>query len=272
VLPREAVQRWRLVLSRDAIPAEAAGREQQASWEAAFVRCGLPVAGLDAAKPKPRFAPAAPLAAAIPGEAELLDVWLSDRVPAWRAREAITSALPAGWRLVDLYDVWLGEAALPGRVAASVYRAALADGPVTPSALRVAAAALLAETALPRERRKGETVVAYDLRPFLDGIAIVDGPDGRVTVTMTLRHDPEKGVGRPEELLAALGERVGSTLVPATLVRERLVLGEPAPPPPPAPRRRPPLRPSGPAARPPARSPLAAARPPAPGDGTPRAR
>ena len=40
---------------------------------------------------------------------------------------------------------------------------------------------------------------------------------------MTLRHDPEKGVGRPEELLAALAEALGASLRLVSLVRERLV-------------------------------------------------
>ncbi len=240
--PREAVQRWRLVLARGPVPPDAVQREQLNAWEVAFAGSGLPVAGLDAPKPRPRFATAAPLAAAVPGEAELLDVWLVARLPAWRVREALAACLPGAWRLVDLYDVWLGEAALPGRVAASVYRAALAPGSAAASTLREAAAALLAADTLPRERRKGEAVVAYDLRPFLDAVAIDDGIDGSVIVRMTLRHDPERGVGRPEELLAALGERIGTPLAAASLVRERLVLGDPAPPPPPAPRRRPAVR------------------------------
>ncbi len=242
---REAVQRWRLVLARGAIEPGAAGREQLSSWEIALAGCGLPVAGLDAPRPRPRFAPAAPLAASVPGEAELLDVWLVERVPAWRARAALTPAMPAGYRLVDLYDVWLGEAALPGRVAASVYRATLAGDETVADALRDAAAHLLAEVTLPRERRKGETTVSYDLRPFLDGIEVARATDGAVVVTMTLRHDPEKGVGRPEETLAALGERAGRALAPVGLVRERLVLGDPPPPPPPAPRRRGPKRSPG---------------------------
>jgi hypothetical protein len=245
VPPREAVQRWRLVLERDAIEPGAAGREQLSSWEVALAGCGLPVAGLDTPRPRPRFAPAAPLAASVPGEAELLDVWMIERVPAWRAREALTAAMPAGYRLVELYDVWLGEAALPGRVAASVYRATIAGDRSAADAMRAAAAALMAETSLPRERRKGEATIAYDLRPFLGGIEVTGAVDGGVVITMTLRHDPEKGVGRPEETLAALGERAGVALVPETLVRERLVLGDSPPPPPPAPRHRAPGRPPG---------------------------
>jgi hypothetical protein len=235
--PREPVQRWRLVLAREPAGTEGAQREHLAAWESAFAGCGLPIAGLDAAKPRARFALAAPLAAAIPGEAELLDVWLIERQPAWRVREAFAIHLPIGWRLVDAHDVWLGEAALPGRVAASVYRATIVRGSVDASRLAAAARALLAAESLPRERRKGDTVLGYDLRPFVDEVEVSEA-DGIPVVRMTLRHDPEKGVGRPEELLAALGEVVGRPLEPESLVRERLVLADP-PPPSPAPRRRP---------------------------------
>lgn len=243
---REAVQRWRVVLARDAIRPDAQ-REQIPAWEAALTGSGLPVAGLDAAKPRARVAIAAPLAASIPGEAELLDVWLVQRVPAWRVREALLACIPHAWRLVDVYDVWLGEPALPGRVVASVYRASLGPGSLPASRLVAASRDLLAASELPRERHKGETTVAYDLRPFLDDLEAEESPpDGSAVMRMTLRHDPEKGIGRPEEALAALGERVGAVLVPVSLVRERLVLRELSPPPPAPPRRGPTRRTRGP--------------------------
>jgi hypothetical protein len=244
VLPREAVQRWRLVVARDTLAPDQVGREQQAAWGLALGASGLPVAGLDAPEPRARFVIAAPLAAAIPGEAELVDTWMVERVPAWRIREALSGCLPAGWRLVDAYDVWLGEPALPGRVAASVYRATF--GPASDAGRAVLAAAvdaLLGESTLPRERRKGEASVAYDLRPFLEAIDVEPAPDGGTVLRITLRHDPERGVGRPDEALAALGARAGLVLQPDELVRERLVLADPPPPAPPAPRRAPPRRP-----------------------------
>ncbi len=189
------------------------------------------MAGLDGPRGRPRFAAAAPLAAAIPGEAELLDVWLTQRLPRWRVREALAAVLPPGHSMGDVYDVWLGEAPLPGRVTASVYRAVLPPD-ADPAAVRAAAEALLAAGALPRERRKGEAMIAYDLRPFVQAIEVaeVDAvPGGGIpivgpTLRMTLRHDPEKGIGRPEDLLAALEEQVGFALEIRSLVRERLVL------------------------------------------------
>jgi radical SAM-linked protein len=228
VPPREPVQRWRLVLARAAI-GDQGQREQQPAWEAALLASGLPFAGLDLPRPRPRFALAAPLAATIPGEAELMDLFLVERLPAWRVREALLATLPAGWRLVEAYDVWLGESALPGRVVASTYRARFGPETIDPAPLRAAATALLGAPSLVRERRKGEGSIRYDLRPFLERLEVEPGLDG-VVLRMTLRHDPEKGVGRPEEVITALGEATGMALEPVELVRERLELGDPPAP------------------------------------------
>jgi Uncharacterized protein conserved in bacteria (DUF2344) len=219
---------------RDALDPDRAQRAVLDDWERALVGAGLPVAGLDAPRPKPRFAIGAPLAAAVPGEAELVDVWLTERLPRWRVREALEAVMPPAHALADLHDAWLGEAALPGRIAASVFRATFPRGVVDEASASAAAAGLLAASSLIRDRRKGEATVTYDLRPFLAAIDVAVAPDGGVELRMTLRHDPEKGVGRPDEVLAAMGERLGgSPLRPDRLVRERLVLADAPPPEPP---------------------------------------
>ena len=223
--PREAVQRWRLTVARAALDPDQAQRSQQGAWEAALTASGLPIAGLDAPKPRARHAHAAPLSASIPGDAELVDLWLVDRLPRWRVREALEHVLPAGHTLVDLQDVWLGEAALPGRVTSSVYRATLADD-VPPELVRAAAVGLLAAVTLPRERRKGDAAIPYDLRPFLEDIVVGTGDAGDV-IRLILRHDPEKGVGRPDEVMAALADALGRPVEVSGMVRERLVLGDP---------------------------------------------
>lgn len=224
---REAVQRWRLVVRRDALAADLGQREQLAAWAAGLAAAGLPIVGLDQPSPRPRFAIGAVLAPAIPAEAELVDVWLSQRLPRWRVREALATSLPAGHALVDLHDVWLGEGPLPGRVRGSVYRATIGP-PADSPALAAAAAGLLAAASLPRERRRGGGVVSYDLRPFLADLAVEPAPEGGATVRITLRHDPSRGVGRPEEVLAALGEAMGAEALPiGALVRERLLLADP---------------------------------------------
>jgi hypothetical protein len=244
-----------MVLAREAAGRDQAQRPQQAAWDEALAGCGLPLAGLDSPRARPRFAQAAPLPAAIPGEAELLDIWLTERLPRWRVRDAVESTLPPGNRLVDLHDVWLGEAPLPGQVIASVYRADLA-GDVDVSAVWEAVTATLAAASLVRERQKGAATVTYDLRPFIDELEVAatgEETPARFVVRMRLRHDPEKGVGRPDELLAALGDAIGAPLPVSSLVRERLVLAV-APPAEDAPRGRS-LRARSSAGRPPAAAP-----------------
>ena len=213
------------MVRREPLDADQIQRAQQGAWETALRGSGLPVAGLDVDGGRPRFALAAPLAPAFLGEAELADVWLTAREPRWAVREALTTAMPAGSVLIDLYDVWLGEAALPGRVVASVYRATIdGDGAAAPvAALDAAATDLLGATTLPRERPRGDRTVLYDLRPFIGNVG-VRGRGEAAEIVMELRHDPEKGVGRPEELLAELADRSGVALEGAVIVRERLVL------------------------------------------------
>lgn len=252
------MQRWRLVVSRDALDAGQGQREQLAAWEEALARSDLPLAGLDAPRGRPRVVPAAPLSASVPGERELFDVFLVDRLPRWQVRAALEASMPPGHRLIDLHDVWLGEGALPGLVTASVYRARVAPVGLDDRRLAAAARDLMDAPALPRQRPKGDRTVTYDLRPFLDGIEVVPagaqggeggdrgrrspheaspvgGPAGAgdresLVVRLVLRHDSERGVGRPDEALRALEERAGGSLELLELVRERLVLAAPPPP------------------------------------------
>jgi radical SAM-linked protein len=203
-------------------------RELAEAWEAAIVGSGLPVALTEAATPRPRVSFGAPLQARIAAEAELIDVVLTDRVPTWRVREALDGRLPEGWSLVDLYDVWLAGPALPGRVVAADYRIVLVaeeprDVTLESGRVRDAVARLLAARSVRRERLKGAGSVAYDLRPLLaDASVIDDGPP--VELRVRTRFHPELGTGRPEEVVAALGDLMGRPIAAASIVRERLVL------------------------------------------------
>jgi len=155
--------------------------------------------------------------------AELIDVVMTERWPAWRVRDALSERVPAGWRLVELHDVWLAGPPLAGRVAAADYVVTL-TGDVPVERLRSAARELLAAPHLPRSRARGDTSVEYDLRPLVIDVAVHDGPP--VTMTTRTRIHPEIGTGRPEEVVAALGDRCGVPLESARIVRARLVLAE----------------------------------------------
>jgi radical SAM-linked protein len=219
----EPRQRWRLVVARAAGAPAQAQRDLADDWVAAIDAAGLPVAWTEGARPRPRIAFGAPLPVGMAANAELIDVVVTERWPAWRVREALTSHIPAGWRLVEVQDVWIAGPPLAGRVAAADYEIVLAGTPRT-DLLRVAAAGLLAAPRVPRQRAKADGTVEYDLRPLLVDISIEDGPP--VIVTARTRFHPELGTGRPEEVVAALSDRLGLPLEIASVVRDRLVLAE----------------------------------------------
>jgi radical SAM-linked protein len=220
-------QRWRLYV---ALPAAASPGEQAGGargWAAILAATGLPIAGESGSRA--RVVPAAPLPLGIAGEREIVDVVLAERLPVATVRDAVASALPSGWALVGLHDVWLGAPAAPAAVIAADYRVLVAG----PSRVRVDAAAreLLAATTLPRERRREKRVTAYDLRPLLIALETRAAGAAGVALWMRLRHGPE-AVGRPEEVIAALGEPPAPPLEAspevAQIVRERLVLTDDA--------------------------------------------
>ncbi len=218
-------QRWRLIVRRRSDAPPLAQREQLAAWEAALASTGLPVALTGGGSPRPRFVPAAPLPVKMAAERELFDLFLTERRPVGDVRERLTAALPAGHELVDLHDVWLGSPPLPGQLAAADYEVVLAsdDGnPIEPAAIEDAARRLLSSASLPRTRERSGRSIDYDLRPLVADVSV-----GRVeplTALIRARFDPERGVGRPEEIVAALAKLASRSIVPVTIVRERMIL------------------------------------------------
>jgi radical SAM-linked protein len=221
---REPRQRWRLTFARRVSVGEPAaiGRAYTTLWEAALLASGLPVVIVDSGRP--RFSLAAQLPAGAAGRAELADAWLTERWPAWRVREALEGVLPPDHELVGCEDTWLGAPALPGRVAAADYLIELRE-PLDRAQAEVAARRLLAAASLPRVRTKGTSTKTYDLRPLLLAIDVEPSSSGGRVRVRTRLH-PELGSGRPDEVIAALGEELGVTLTPMAIARERLVLIE----------------------------------------------
>ena len=217
----EARQRWRVVFQRDAAASQLGGRDLQAAIETNLAASGLPVFG--------RTQMAAGLPTGLAAERELLDVILTERWPLARVRPALREALPDGHELVDCHDVWLGEPPLAAQARSADYRIAL-EGDGNAARLRAAAAALMARDHIERTRVKGDRTVDYDLRPLIDAIEVVeDGPP--VVLQVRVRIDQERGPGRPDEVVAALGAECGSSdLTIATLTRIRVsVASEEAP-------------------------------------------
>jgi radical SAM-linked protein len=221
-----ARQRWRLIVARDPGAPALAQRELSDAWQSAMEAAGLPVARTEGATARPRISFGAPLQVGMAAEGELIDVVLTERWPAWRLREALEPVLPMGWRLVRTEDVWLGGPPLAGRVAAADYRITLAvTSEVVGADLERACASLVNATQLPRQRAKGDRLVAYDLRSLLVDVRVQDDGPPIVIVARTRFH-PELGTGRPEEVVAALADELGVVLAIDEVVRERVLVVE----------------------------------------------
>ena len=170
---------------------------------------------------RPALAFAAPLPPGVAGNREVADLALAERLPAWRVREAIRNAAPPGIAVSSVFDVWVGAPPIAAEAAAADYVVALAGEPDL-DAIRRAATRLLAAERLDRQRVRGDRVTTYDLRPLVDSIRVVAGPPVRFEIRT--RFHPERGAGRPEEVVAAVAELAGCGLDVAETTRQRVLL------------------------------------------------
>ena len=107
--------------------ADLAGRELADAWEAA-IEAIRAAAASPRRQSRGRVAFGAPLPAGIAAERGARRYPPDGRsCPRGAFAKRLSGCLPGGWRLVDLFDVWIGAPALAGQVAAADYRIEL-DG------------------------------------------------------------------------------------------------------------------------------------------------
>jgi hypothetical protein len=200
------------------------------AWAALLDGCGLPLAGDPG---RGRVAPAAQLPLGFVGEREILDVILGARLTLVEVRDRISAGLPESVELVELHDVWVGAPSASAAVVAADYRVLLAGVPAP--VVRLAAESILAASPLPRVRHREKKTQSFDLRPLILALTVSAAvppagvaPDAPTTLLrVRLRHRPD-AAGRPEDVVAALGEPpappLGGEIRVLGIVRERLLL------------------------------------------------
>jgi radical SAM-linked protein len=216
----EVVQRWRLVFGRDDEARFLSHLDAVRLWERAFRRGGIPVATSEGFSPRPKLIFAAPLQLGMLAEHELADLFLAERLTAPDLRARLAAGMPRGYRVVDLYDVWVGAPSIAPQLAAADYRMTLLN--LDRPRLEGAVAAILAAERLPRVRRREAKATAYDLRPLLIGLeprpadpaAVPDDASAAeavaaVGIWMRLRHTQDAGSGRADEVVAAIADALG---------------------------------------------------------------
>ncbi len=132
-------------------------------------------------------------------EAELLDVWLTERVPLDPASaliERLNATRPAGLCTLQVAEVAIKAPALPPQVISAEYAITPNDPDLSADDLWARAQALLAQARIERVLR-GK---AYDLRPLIQDLHL-DG-DGALIARLSTG---ERANARADELIAALG-------------------------------------------------------------------
>ena len=166
----------------------------QKIWERALRRARLPLAYSQGFNPQPRLNLAAPLPLGFTGSGELIDIWFTEGLDLQTTKETLTSKLPPGLTLQDVFEVDLSEDSLQSRVAAAAYRIHILDE-INAEDLACKMTSILDATSLPRTRR-GK---AYDLRPLIEELQLQ--ADHILISRLTMLPN---ATGRPEELLQAM--------------------------------------------------------------------
>lgn len=187
-------------------------------WERVCKRAGLPLASSQGFSPRPKIALAAPLAVGVTSEAELLDLQLTSRVELAEARRRLSRELTPGLQIDEISERPLKGASLQSMLSAVRYSAEVSD-PRSNSQWQADIAELLAQPELPWTHQRGKESKTYDLRPLILGLELISVCDRIATLHMHLRND-ERGAGRPDQVLLALG----ATAEPARMHRTAIEL------------------------------------------------
>ena len=180
-------------------------------WERVCKRAGLPLASSKGFSPRPKIALAAPLAVGVTSECELLDVLLTREVDPQQTAHALSAELTAGLSLLKISVSPLKQPSLQSMVRAASYLVDVADKR-TADEWRREIDALLARDEIPWTQQRGKETKSYDLRRLILEIELPDVAEGMATLRMRLRND-ERGAGRPEQVLLALGATEDATRI-----------------------------------------------------------
>ena len=191
-------------------------------WERVCKRAGLPLATSHGFSPRPKIALAAPLAVGATSEAEMLDLLLTARVDIGETMTDLSRELTPGLRILELREGPLKQSSLQSMLRAASYEVAVPDSR-SAAGWQVAIDELLARDEIPWSHQRGKETKSYDLRPLILAVELGSVSDGVAALSMHLRND-ERGAGRPEQVLLALG----ATEEPTRLHRTAIELaGEP---------------------------------------------
>jgi radical SAM-linked protein len=184
-------------------------------WERILRRARVPLAYSQGFNPRPKIAIAAALPVGFTSRGEVMDIVLERRLSPYNFARGLALHLPPGLELLSVEEVYPKLPSLQSQVRSAEYRVMVAwDG--TQGEMAGKLRQLLSTERLSRQRRGKD----YDLRPLIEDLW-VEGKEGDAWVLGMHLRAGDRGAGRPDEVLDALGLAEGSYAVR----RERLLFG-----------------------------------------------
>jgi radical SAM-linked protein len=169
------------------------------TWERVLRRAGMPVAYSRGYHPHPKMVFAAALSVGCTGEAEVMDVVLSQPMPPRRVLRGLAHRVPDGLKALEVTPVYERAPALPTLLRGADYESVVETGQAMEDVSR-RCRALLDRDSIPRVFRGKH----YDLCPLIDDLEVVRVNTRHLLVRMQLAAG-ERGTGRPDEVLDELG-------------------------------------------------------------------
>ena len=152
----------------------------------------------------------------------MLDLLLTARVDIGETMNDLSRELTPGLRILELREGPLKQSSLQSMLRAASYAVEVPDRR-SPSEWRLAIDELLARDEIPWSHQRGKETKSYDLRPLILTVRLLRASDGVAELSMDLRND-ERGAGRPEQVLLALGSTEEPTRIHRTAIE---LAGEP---------------------------------------------
>jgi len=173
------------------------------AWERSIRRAGLPLSYSQGFHPQPRIHFATALPVGVTGAAEVMDIYLNEEVDPDRFLARLEPALPNGIRPTSAAPVPLDLPSLQSTVCGASYGVEVeTDEPDGAFCDRIET--FLAKPSAWRQRRRGERLARYDLRPLVITIRCRGTCELGQAFDTEMRSEPG-ATGRPDELLAELG-------------------------------------------------------------------
>jgi len=173
------------------------------AWERALRRAKLPLSYSQGFHPQPRIQFASALPLGVTGAAEVVDIYLNEDLEPAELLLRLEPALPPGIRPTAAIPVPRELPSLQSQVREATYRVEV-ETDEADLAFISRLEAFLARPSAWRERRRGDRLARYDLRPLVKSLRYRGACEiGQAFVT-AMNSQPA-ATGRPDELLAELG-------------------------------------------------------------------